>query len=91
MEPLAAQVTTAGKRLHREWVVTVFARALDPLPAARRDEAVDLLVAATDVSAWKLWRRDAGRTRDETLARMLALAASVIDRLDAGARPAPPA
>lgn len=90
-EPLAAQVTTLGKRLHREWVGAVFARALEPLPAARRDEAVDLLVAATDVSAWKVWRRDAGRTRDETLARMLALVASVTDRLDACVPPAPPA
>lgn len=90
-EPLAAQVTTPGKRVHREWVGTVFARAVERLPEARRDEAVDLLVAATDVSTWKLWRRDAGRTRDETLARMLALVASVTDRLDAGAPPAPPA
>lgn len=90
-EPLAAQVTGPGRRLHREWVRTVFAHALEPLPEIRRDEAVDLLVAATDVSAWKLWRRDAGRTRDETLARMLALVASVADRLDAGVGPAPPA
>ncbi|HEX6955915.1 MAG TPA: TetR/AcrR family transcriptional regulator [Agromyces sp.] len=90
-EPLAAQVTEPGRRLHRDWVRTVFAHALGPLPEARREEAVDLLVAATDVSAWKLWRRDAGRSRDETLARMLALVASVTDRLDAGVGPAPPA
>jgi AcrR family transcriptional regulator len=90
-EPLAAQVTTPGKRLHREWVGVVFARSLDPLDDAGRERATDLLVAATDVSAWKLWRRDLGRTRDDTLDRMLALAASVTARLDPDARPAPPA
>ncbi|MGR0220372.1 TetR/AcrR family transcriptional regulator [Agromyces sp. ZXT2-6] len=90
-EPLAAEITTPGKRLHREWVGAVFARSLDPLPAPRRETATDLLVAATDVSAWKLWRRDLGRTRDETLDRMLELVASVTDRIDPDARRTPPA
>lgn len=81
-EPYAAQVTAVGKRLHRDWVATVFARSLDPLPEARRAAATDLLVAATDVFVWKLWRRDLRRSRDETLERMLELAASVTSRLD---------
>ncbi|MGR2753724.1 TetR/AcrR family transcriptional regulator [Agromyces arachidis] len=82
-EPLAARVTDLGRRLHRDWVVRAFARELGLLAPPRREEAVDLLVAATDVYAWKLWRRDAGRSRDETLARMIALVGSVVDRLDA--------
>jgi AcrR family transcriptional regulator len=90
-EPLAAEITGPGKRMHRDWVGTVFARTLDPLDAVARETATDLLVAATDVSAWKLWRRDLGRTRDETLDRMLALAASVTDRIDPDARRTPPA
>ena len=90
-EPLAAEITGPGKRMHRDWVGSVFARTLDPLDAVARETATDLLVAATDVSAWKLWRRDLGRTRDETLDRMLALAASVTDRIDPDARRTPPA
>jgi len=80
-EPFAARVTVRGKRIHRDWVTAVFARTLEPLPEPRRTVATDLLVAATDVSAWKLWRRDLGRSRDEALARMLELAASVTRHL----------
>ena len=80
-EPVAAEITSRGKRLHRDWVEVVFARALDPLPQPRRAEATDLLVAATDVSAWKLWRRDLGRSRDETLSRMRELVTSVTRHL----------
>ena len=87
-EPFAEQVTTQGKRLHRDWVGTVFARSLEPLAEARRTAAIDLLVAATDVSTWKLWRRDLGRSREETLDRVLELATSVTARLDPDARPA---
>ncbi|MBM7504352.1 TetR/AcrR family transcriptional regulator [Agromyces aurantiacus] len=80
-EPVAAAAVGRGKAEHRRWVATVFAPHLEPLDGARRDQVLDLLVAATDVSAWKLWRRDAGRTRDETLERMLALVAAVTRHL----------
>jgi AcrR family transcriptional regulator len=88
-EPVAAEITSRGKRMHREWVEVVFARLLDPLDAVDRESATDLLVAATDVSAWKLWRRDAGRSRDEALERMHALVASVAARLDPDTRRTP--
>jgi AcrR family transcriptional regulator len=77
-EPFAARVTSLGKRLHREWVEATFADAVEATDPASRAELFDLLVAATDVYAWKLWRRDAGRSRTETVERMLRLAASVI-------------
>lgn len=80
-EPFAARVTERGKRIHREWVAAVFARALEPLTEPSRAAATDLLVAATDVSTWKLWRRDLGRTRDDALARMLELASAVTRHL----------
>jgi AcrR family transcriptional regulator len=84
-EPFAARVTERGRRIHREWVTAVFDRALEPLPGPRRTAATDLLVAATDVSAWKLWRRDLGRSRDEALARMVELTSLLADDR-AGAR-----
>ncbi|MFE5673274.1 TetR/AcrR family transcriptional regulator [Agromyces sp. NPDC056523] len=80
-EPLAAAAVGRGKAAHREWAATLFAAELDPLPDAMHERSVDLLVAATDVFTWKLWRRDLARTRDETLDRMLELVAAVIDRI----------
>jgi AcrR family transcriptional regulator len=77
LRAFAARVTTLGKRLHREWVEAAFADVVGGSDGASRIELVDLLVAATDISAWKLWRRDAGRSRNETVDRMLRLAASV--------------
>jgi len=81
-EPFAARITASGKRLHRDWVARVFARTLDRLSGDRRDEGLDLLVAATDVTTWKLWRHDRALGHDESLARMRELVASVCARLD---------
>lgn len=83
-EPFAARITANGKRIHREWVERVFAGTLEGLSGTRRTEGLDLLVAATDVTTWKLWRRDRALGRDETLGRMRELVASVCDRLDQG-------
>lgn len=83
-EPLASRITTEGKAVHRAWVERLFAPTLASVPGPRRAEAVDLLVAATDLSAWKLWRRDAGRSPAETLARFTALVSAVVARLEAG-------
>lgn len=80
-DPFAARVTASGKRMHRDWVEAAFADALEPLSGDSRTETLDLLVAATDLYTWKLWRRDLGRSRHETLERMLRLAASVTDRI----------
>jgi len=54
----AARVTDPGRLVHRAWVEETFAPALAHLSAARRIELVDLLVVATDVSAWALLRLD---------------------------------
>jgi AcrR family transcriptional regulator len=57
-----------GRRMHREWVRTVFAPQLGC--AADAKELEDLLVVATDVYTWKLLRRDAGLSRRGTEDRM---------------------
>jgi AcrR family transcriptional regulator len=77
-EPIAAEVTTGGKALHRDWVERVFAHALDRV-GPPRDETVDLLVVATDLYAYKLLRLDRGLSRDETLQRMRRLVSAVLD------------
>lgn len=80
-EPFAARATSVGKRAHRDWVETLFTHAIDASDRGSRVELIDLLVAATDVYAWKLWRRDAGRSRSETVDRMMRLVTSVTEHL----------
>jgi AcrR family transcriptional regulator len=64
-----AALAARGRRLHREWMRTVFAPQLQ---RSGDDCTVleDLLVVATDVYTWKLLRRDAGLSRARTEERM---------------------
>jgi AcrR family transcriptional regulator len=57
---------------HRGWIETTFAPVL-PARGASRDERVMTLYAATDVTVWKLLRRDFGysRAKTETIIRNL--------------------
>lgn len=54
-----------GRQSHRAELEHAFGPYL-PAPGRGRDEAVLALYAATDVMAWKLLRRDFGRSRQET-------------------------
>ncbi|MBV9831875.1 MAG: TetR/AcrR family transcriptional regulator [Marmoricola sp.] len=71
------QITRDGRLLHRRWVEEVFEPFL-PQAAAWRDEAVDLLVVATDVYAWKLLRLDRALSRKATEQRMHHLVRTVL-------------
>ena len=71
-------VTTVGKAVHRRWVETVFEPQLSSSDGAEREPTVDLLVVATDVYAWKLLRRDAGRSREQTERRMSHLVEAIL-------------
>ncbi len=76
-DPRMAKVVGPGRRLHREWVASVFGPFL-PSRGAARAEALDLLVVATDVYVWTLLRRDRGLSRAETQARMHRLVDAVL-------------
>jgi AcrR family transcriptional regulator len=71
------RITDNGRRMHREWVATVFAPYL-PSPDAAREARVDLLVVATDVYTWKQLRRDRGLDRTTTTQRIRELVAALI-------------
>ncbi len=75
-ETFAAHVTSNGRRMHRRWVQESFAPLLPR--GAGREEAVDLLVVATDVYTWKLLRRDRGLSLPRTRARMETLVRAVL-------------
>lgn len=75
-DPDAAPIVAQGRAVHESWVRDVFASAL--ANAADPTELFDLLVSATDVYTWKLFRRDRGRSRRVTEARMRQLVHAVL-------------
>ena len=85
-DPVVADVVQNGRALHRTWVVDVFGPLLGTGTGTgtedgdARERAIDLLVVATDVYAWKLLRRDRGLSRAETEQRMNRLVGAVLDR-----------
>lgn len=76
-DPSVRRLTEQGRRMHRQWVRTVFA---DELGSAGHecDQVEDLLVVATDVFTWKLLRRDRGLSRTLAEARITRLADAVL-------------
>jgi len=54
--PAIRPVLAKGRAGHRQWVEEMF----------ERPDLVLELILATDVYAWKLFRRDQGLTRDQT-------------------------
>ena len=75
----ADDITAPGRRLHRTWVEEVFADAI--ARAADAAELTDLLVVATDVSAWKLLRLDRALSAAMVERRMAAMTEALIERL----------
>lgn len=75
----ADDITSPGRRLHRAWVEEVFGDAI--ARASDAAELTDLLVVATDVSAWKLLRLDRDLSAATVERRMMAMADALIDRL----------
>lgn len=71
VEPREARLVAMGRRMHRDWVRTVFAPYLDR--AGDPSELEDLLVVATDVYTWKLLRLDAGHSQSRTEKRIQGL------------------
>ncbi len=71
-------VTELGKRVHSDWVRTVFGPQLAKVRASVRPGIEDLLAVATDVYTWKLLRRDRGLGRSEVEDRMRYLVDAVV-------------
>ena len=62
----AKAIVEAGRAAHRAWCARVFAPHLPPPGDDAHAVRLDALVAATDVYAWKLLRRDLRRSDEET-------------------------
>jgi AcrR family transcriptional regulator len=74
-DPFARGAVQTGRSYHRTWVERVFGSHLRPGDR----EAVDALVAATDLYLWKLLRIDLGRSREEVFAVIRRLVLSILE------------
>lgn len=71
-------MVASGKLSHRTWVAEAFGPLLPP-GDEEREVAIDLLVVATDVYAWKLLRRDRELGRETVERRMRRMVALILD------------
>ncbi|WP_375387932.1 TetR/AcrR family transcriptional regulator [uncultured Amnibacterium sp.] len=76
----AAQIARYGRAVHRQWVEDVFRPSL-PDATSDRDEALDLLVVATDLFTWHLLRRDRGLPIEVVRDRMSVLITGALLRV----------
>jgi AcrR family transcriptional regulator len=67
------RVVELGRGVHREWVETHCADILAGTEGVERERLIHAAIAATDVSTWKLLRRDLGLEQSEVAAVMLKL------------------
>jgi AcrR family transcriptional regulator len=70
-----------GRSEHRRWVAGAFANQLGKLTPKVRDRALDALVIATDVYAWKILRRDLGRSAAEATVAMRSMIEATIGKI----------
>lgn len=79
-----ATMLAQGRASHRAWIGRVFGPQLQGLRGRARDRAVMALYAATDVTVWKLLRRDFGLSVPETERIVSQLVEGVLDRTTGG-------
>jgi AcrR family transcriptional regulator len=67
------EVVRRGRRVHREWVQRHCGKVLAGCSGLERERRTHAAIVATDLSTWKLLRRDLNLDRDEVAATMLEL------------------
>jgi AcrR family transcriptional regulator len=78
--PALAPFLARGRAGHRAWVREAFAAALPPEDDPAFEQALNLHVVTTDISTWKLLRRDMGLSREQTIEAMRALIAALANQ-----------
>lgn len=68
--PAVREALRYGKDFHRGWIARTFAASLPAPDSPDYERRLALLVAATDLSTWKLLRRDLGLSQPETARAM---------------------
>ena len=77
------RLLTEARESHRGWIERTFAPWIRTCRGARREQLVLALYAATDVTVWKLLRRDLGAPRDRVEAIIRQLLEGVLPPLEA--------
>lgn len=72
------RMLATGRSAHRDWLESVFGAALPRRGSRARARALDSLHAATDVTVWKLLRRDLDRSVEATQEAMQQLVDGVL-------------
>ena len=72
------ELIEAGRIGHRQWVQRQFAPQMAKLDAKGRRLLIDQLVCVCDVYAWKLLRRDMGRSRAESEGTIYATVTAIV-------------
>jgi AcrR family transcriptional regulator len=75
--PALAPFLARGRAGHRAWVADAFAGQLPDAADPAYAQALNLHVLATDLSTWKLLRRDMGLSQAQTVDHMRALIAAL--------------
>lgn len=73
--PGLREIGDRGRVYHRQWCSRVFSEVLVRLDPRNRKRRLAQLVAICDVYMWKLLRRDAGLSRDQTELALIELLA----------------
>jgi AcrR family transcriptional regulator len=81
VSPTMAAYAEGGRRAHRTWISTAFARVLDDLAPPRRRQLHARLVAVTGVELWLVLRRDEGLSLHDTRSAVADLISGVLSLL----------
>ena len=76
--PVLQRLLVIGRAYHRAWIADIFRSHLAGLTATVREHHIDTLVVATDVYAWKLLRRDMGRSPKAVAVAMRQLVSGLV-------------
>ena len=76
--PAIREATDAGRRYHHAWVRRTFGPLLADGRASKHQQRLAQRVAVTDLSVWKVLRRDLGLSRAETEMAMRDLVSSIM-------------
>lgn len=78
--PAIGYLLQQARKSHRGWIERVFKPCLPKRKGATYERRVMAFYAATDVTTWKLLRRDFGLSRHDTAAVMLTLVSSLAEK-----------
>src|SRR5262249_41507922 len=78
--PGLRRFTDLGRSAHHAWVARTFGAALAKLRGAEQERLLGELVAVTDITMWKLLRRDQGLNREQTARALRELVAALLAR-----------